>query len=142
VLKRAIATGTSPGKTMFFITWFKGCIGIEGIHPLEGGFFRRKVRINRRSSLPRENALIFYPRYFVESLRKQLRWISLYLHLRTIYRRVRTDPKRFEYIDTALEPVTDHEEDRELFQSDAARVYLDKVHHIEAVRRGASAGKS
>ena len=38
VLKRCIATGTSPGKTMFFIVWFKGCIGIEGIHPLEGGF--------------------------------------------------------------------------------------------------------
>jgi hypothetical protein len=42
-------------------------------------------------------------------------------------------------MDTALEPVTDHEEERELFQSEAARTYLDKVHHIEAVRRGASA---
>jgi radical SAM superfamily enzyme YgiQ (UPF0313 family) len=142
VLKRAIATGTSPGKTMFFITWFKGCIGIEGIHPLEGGFFRRKVRINRRSSLPRESALTFYPKYFFESLRKQFQWISLYLHLRIIYRRVRKDPQRFEYMDTALEPVTDHEEDRELFQSEAARGYLDKVHHIEAVRRGAAESAS
>ena len=40
VLRRCIATGTSPGKAMFFIVWFKGCIGIEGIHPLEGGFLR------------------------------------------------------------------------------------------------------
>jgi hypothetical protein len=30
VLRRCIATGTSPGKTMFFIVWFKGCINIEG----------------------------------------------------------------------------------------------------------------
>jgi radical SAM superfamily enzyme YgiQ (UPF0313 family) len=137
VLRRAIATGTSPGKTMFFITWFKGCIGIEGIHPLEGGFFRRKVRRNRRSSMPIENALVFYPKYFLESISKQTQWISLYLHLRMIYRKVRKDPARFEYMDTALEPVTEHEEEREMFQSEAARLYLDKVHHIEAVRRGA-----
>jgi radical SAM superfamily enzyme YgiQ (UPF0313 family) len=136
VLRRAIATGTSAGKTMFFITWFKGCIGIEGIHPLEGGFFRRKVRKNRRSTLPRENALVFYPKYFFESLRKQLEWISLYLRLRLIYRRVKKDPARFGYMDTALEPVTDHEEEREMFQTDAAQNYLAKVHHIDAVRRG------
>lgn len=136
VLRRAIATGTSPGKTMFFITWFKGCIGIEEIHPLEGGFFRRKVRKNRRSSRTLENPLVFYPKYFFESLRKQYQWISLYLHLRMIYREVRKDPARFDYMDTALEPVTDHEEERELFQSEAARSYLDKVHHNEALRRG------
>jgi hypothetical protein len=127
---------------MFFITWFKGCIGIEGIHPLEGGFFRRKVRKNRRSSRPLENQLVFYPKYFFESLRKQFQWLSLYLHLRMIYRKVRNDPTRFEYMDAALEPVTDHEEERELFQSEAAQSYLDKVHHNEAVRRGEYVGAS
>lgn len=137
VLRRAVATGTSPGKTMFFITWFKGCTGIEGIHPLEGGFLRRKVRYNRRSSMPLESALLFYPRYLAESLLKQFRWISLYLRLRLIYWKVKQDPARLEYVDTALEPVTDHEEDREMFQSEAARSYLDKVHHIEKARRGA-----
>jgi len=136
VLRRAIATGTSAGKTMFFVTWFKGCIGIEGIHPLEGGFFRRKVRRNRRSSLPMENVFLFYPKYFFESLRKQFQWISLYLRLRLIYRKVKLDPSRSEYMDTALEPVTDHEEEREMFQTDAAKHYLDKVHHIEKVQRG------
>jgi radical SAM superfamily enzyme YgiQ (UPF0313 family) len=136
ILRRAIATGTSPGKTMFFITWFKGCIGIEGIHPLEGGFFRRKVRKNRRASTPLENPLVFYSKYFIESLSKQFRWISLYLHLRMIYRKVRKDPSRFEYMDTALEPVTDREEERELFRSESAKNYLEKVHHIEKAQRG------
>jgi hypothetical protein len=136
VLRRAIATGTSPGKTLFFITWFKGCIGIEGIHPLEGGFFRRKVRKNRRSELPLENPLFFYPKYFIESLVKQFRWISLYSRLRLIYRKVKHDPLKLEYMDRALEPVTEHEEDRELFQSDAAKSYLEKVHRNEAISRG------
>jgi len=136
VLKRAIATGTSPGKTMFFITWFKGCIAIEGIHPLEGGFFRRKVRRNRRSSLPLENRLQFYPKYWAESIAKEFRWICLYLRLRLIYRKIRRDPARFDYMDTALEPVTDHEEEREMFQTAAAQNYLEKIHHIERVKRG------
>lgn len=136
VLRRAIATGTSPGKTMFFIVWFKGCIGIESIHPLEGGFFRRKVRKNRRSGFPIENPLVFYPKYVGETLWKQLRWIKLYARLRLIYRKVRLDPERFNYMDGSLEPVTEHEEERELFQSDAAKTYLDKVHRNEKITRG------
>ena len=137
ILRRAIATGTSPGKTMFFITWFNGCIDIEGIHPLEGGFLRRKHRTSRRSGLPLENPLIFYPKYFAETLSKQIRWISLYTRLRLIYRKVRNDPKKLEYTDLALEPVTDDEiETRELFQSEAAHNYLDKVQRNEKARHG------
>ena len=136
VIRRAIATGTSPGKTMFFIVWFKGCIDIEGIHPLEGGFLRIKVRKNRRSGRHIESPLIFYPKYYAGMLRKQLRWISLYTRMRLIYRRVRKDPKKLEYMDLALEPVTDHEEEREMFQTDAAQNYLDKVHRLAEAKRG------
>lgn len=136
VLRRCIATGTSPGKTMFFIVWFKGCIGIEGIHPLEGGFLRIKSRRNRRSEMELENPLVFYPKYYFQMLRKQLQWISLYTRMRLIYRRVRKDPKRFEYMDLALEPVTEHEEERELFGSTAAKNYLDIVHRNEKITRG------
>lgn len=137
VLRRAIATGTSPGKTMFFITWFKGCIDIEGIHPLEGGFLRRKHHTSRRSGLTLENPLVFYPKTFLETLWKQIRWITLYTRLRLIYRKVRKDPKKLEYMDLALEPVMENEiETRELFQSEAAHNYLDKVHRIEKARHG------
>jgi radical SAM superfamily enzyme YgiQ (UPF0313 family) len=136
VLRRCIATGTSPGKTMFFIVWFKGCIGIEGIHPLEGGFLRIRSRRNRRSGMKLEDPLVFYPKYFLQTLRKQFQWISLYTRMRLIYRRVRKDPKRFEYMDLALEPVTEHEEERELFGSTAAKNYLDIVHRNEKITRG------
>ena len=137
VLRRAIATGTSAGKTMFFITWFNGCIDIERIHPLEGGFLRRKFRASRRSGLPLENPLIFYPKIYFETVWKQFRWISLYLRLRLIYLKIKRDPQRFDYMDLALEPVTDSEtETRELFQSEAAHNYLDKVRRNEKLRRG------
>ncbi len=56
--------------------------------------------------------------------------------MRLIYLRVRKDPARFDYMDTALEPVTDHEEDRELFQTDAAQKFLDIVHRNEKITKG------
>ncbi|HRJ89961.1 MAG: radical SAM protein [Blastocatellia bacterium] len=136
IIRRSIVSGTSPGKTTFFIMWFKGCLAIEGIHPLEGGFFRRKDRRNRRSGMPLENPLIFYPKYAFETLMKQGRWIWLYLRLRIIYKRAARDPKRFEYTDLALEPVSDHEEEREMFQTVAAKSYLEKVHRNQRLTRG------
>lgn len=140
VLRRAIATGTSPGKTMFFICWFKGCIHIERIHPLEGGFLRMKFRKSRRSELPLENPLVFYPKTYAEMLWKQFRWISLYTSLRMIYRRVKHDPKKLEYMDTALTPVTEHDtETLELFQSDEAQKFVNKIQQMDKIRHGEAA---
>lgn len=136
VIRRAIATGTSPGKTTFFIVWFKGCLGIEGIHPLEGGFLRIRSRKNRRSGREIENPLSFYPKYALETVVKIAKWASLYIRLRLIYKRVKRDPARFDYMDKALEPVNEHEEEREMFQTDAARNYLQKQHRLERATRG------
>jgi hypothetical protein len=122
---------------MFFITWFNGCLNIEGIHPLEGGFLRMKFRKSRRSGLPLENPFIFYPKTFFQTLWKQIRWISLYSRLRLIYRKVRQDPKKHEYMDLALEPVTENEiETRELFQSEAAHKFIEKINRIEKLQHG------
>ncbi len=136
ILRRAIATGTSPGKTMFFITWFNGCIEIEKIHPLEGGFLRMKRRRSRRSGMPLENPLLFYPWILFATAWKQVRWISLYLRLRLIYRKVRKDPKKHEYTDLAIEAVTAGEtETRELFSSKAAQSYVEKLKRIEKLKK-------
>jgi hypothetical protein len=140
VLRRAVATGTSPGKAVLFITWFKGCIGIEKIHPLEGGFLRLKFRRTRRSGLPLESPLLFYPKYLAETVWKQINWASLYLRLYLIYHKIKRDPRRQEYMDLALEPVTDDEtETRELFQSEAAHAYVVQVQRIEKIRHGEAA---
>ncbi|HEY0321233.1 MAG TPA: radical SAM protein [Pyrinomonadaceae bacterium] len=137
VLRRAIATGISPGKALFLIFWFKGCIGIEKIHPLEGGFLRMKFRKTRRTGQPLESALLFYPKFLIETVSKVTRWISLYTRLRLIYRKVRRDPLRHEYMDMAITPVTDDEtETREMFQSEFAQAYVGQVKRIERIRRG------
>jgi radical SAM superfamily enzyme YgiQ (UPF0313 family) len=140
VLRRAIATGTSPGKTLFYLAWFKGCVAIEKIHPLEGGLLRLKFRRDRRPDQPLESPVRFYPKYLAETLLKPMRWVSLHVRLRLIYRKVNRDPRRLEYTDLALTPVTDEEvETRELFQSAAAQAYVGRVQQIEKLRRGAAA---
>ena len=99
VLKRAMATGISPGKALFLIVWFKGCITLEKIHPLEGGFLRLKFRRDRRSGLPRESPLLFYPKFAAELIWKQIKWAHLYLRLYRMYSKLRRDPRRAEYTD-------------------------------------------
>lgn len=138
VLKRAMATGVSPGKALFLIVWFKGCIGIEGIHPLEGGFLRLKSRRDRRSTVRRETALLFYPKFAFQLILKQIKWAHLYLRLYQMYGRLKKDPGRLEYTDLALTPVTDDEvETRELFKSAGAQAYVVKIQRAEKHRSGA-----
>ena len=87
-------TGASASNALFLITWFKGCIDIENVHPLEGGFLRMKFRRDRRPALPIEPVWSFYPKYWLETVAKQCRWASLYLRLRLIYLRIKHDPKQ------------------------------------------------
>jgi len=140
ILRRAAATNVSPGKVLFLLVWFKGCIKIEKIHPLEGGFLRLKFRRDRRPSLPREPAWSFYPKYLFECLRKQVEWIALYLRMRLIYLKIKKDPDRRNYMDLALSPVSDDEtESRELFQSDAAQAYIRQEKRLDKLRHGEAA---
>jgi radical SAM superfamily enzyme YgiQ (UPF0313 family) len=137
ILRRAKVTGTSAGKAVFFLTWFKGCIGIEGIHPLEGGFLRLKYRGDRRAGLGREPAWRFYPKCLVDTVWKQVRWVSLFVRVYAIYWRVRRDPERHAYTDLAVAAVTDEEvATRELFQSEAAHAYVAREQRLEKIRRG------
>ena len=52
VMRRMAASGTSPGKIMTYMILFSGWVKIEGVHPLEAGFLRRKSRRDRRPGLP------------------------------------------------------------------------------------------
>ena len=64
ILRRAAACRLGrPKTTLTTLLWFKLVSAYEGVHPLEGGAFRRKFRRDRRDGLPRENPVLFYPRY-------------------------------------------------------------------------------
>jgi radical SAM superfamily enzyme YgiQ (UPF0313 family) len=140
VLKRAAAGGTSPGKALFYLVWFRGCVAVEKIHPLEGGIVRLKFRKDRRPEMQRESPIVFYPRFIVDLCVKHIGWVSLYLRVYRMYSKLKRDPRRAEYMDLAITPVTDDEiETRELFQSDEARNYVVKIQRVEKMRSGAAA---
>jgi radical SAM superfamily enzyme YgiQ (UPF0313 family) len=121
VLRRMVAMRGRASNAILLMTWFRGSIHIEGVHPLEAGFFRKKFRKDRRSGLPIVPAWKFWPSFVMESVAKLGRWMSLYAGLRRIYVRIKRDAKRFEYMDLALTPVSDAEIDT-----------LELFHHTEA----------
>jgi radical SAM superfamily enzyme YgiQ (UPF0313 family) len=128
VLRRLVAMRASASNAILLMTWFKGSIDIEKVHPLEAGFFRYKFRDDRRPGLPRVPAWRFYPGYLAETIAKLSRWSSMYLGLRRIYTRIKRDPRRYDYTDRALTPVTDAEMDTlELFHhTDAAEAFMTR----------------
>ena len=139
ILRRATACGWRASNVAFMMTWFKASIEIEKIHPLEGGFIRRKNRRDRRPGLPLESRLRFYPRYAADLIKKQYKWCLLYLRLRRIYLKIKRDPDRYRYTDLAITPITDDEvSTRELFRTDEAQAFVKRQRKLQEVRDGLS----
>ena len=109
ILRRVASVGANASNALFLITWFKGSIDLENIHPLEGGFLRLKFRRDRRAGSPDRAGWRFYPRYALEVVSKLVRWARLYVRLRRIYLAIKRDPRRFDYTDLAMTPVADDE---------------------------------
>ncbi|NKB82122.1 MAG: radical SAM protein [Nitrospirales bacterium] len=114
VLRRVASKKQKVDKVMSVMLRFHGCIALEGIHPLEGGIFRRKVRTTRRTGLPLENPMLFYPRRVWETVSSTFQWLMLYWQFRRIATRVKNDPQRRAYTDLAIIPVMEEEEEENL----------------------------
>ncbi len=112
VLRRAAAHKRGrPGNKLFLMLWFYLMVRYEGVHPLEGGYFRRKVRRDRRGGLPLENPLVFYPRYVWEMVTKHLHYVRILARLYPIYRGIKKAPDRYSYSDMALADASEAEFD-------------------------------
>jgi radical SAM superfamily enzyme YgiQ (UPF0313 family) len=139
VLRRVATTSANASNVLFLMTWFKGSIEIENIHPLEGGFFRLKFRRDRRPSRRLEPAWRFYALYWSELIIKTARWCTLYLRLRRVYLRIKHDPKRYQYSDPAMTPIAAEELTREIFQTGAAQAYLRQQQRLRKAADRAAA---
>jgi hypothetical protein len=138
ILRRLVAKKGRAANAIVLMMWFMSAIHLEGVHPLESGVFRLKFRRDRRPGLPLEPVWIFYPRYWFESVFKLARLAILYGRIRRIYKRIKEDPKRFEYMDVALTPVTDHDtEDLEMFHTPSAPAFVAQEQRREATNAAA-----
>jgi hypothetical protein len=136
ILRRAAATGFNVRKMADMLTLFAGAVRIEGVHPLQVGFVRRKIRTQRRSGLPVEAGWRFYPRRVAESVKSLSRWGELALRYRRILRKVRNDPLAKSYTDDALRPSPpDHVE-----LPDFVHAFADKLSTAQRKQMKAAAG--
>jgi radical SAM superfamily enzyme YgiQ (UPF0313 family) len=124
IMRRGVASGMRRDKLLDLLTTFAGSVRIEGVHPLQFGFVRRKVRTQRRHGLPIVNPLVFYPWRAVDFLKVAWQWLRLFLRYRPIKARVVADLAARNYFDEALrtcaaEGETDH----------FVEVFADKIPH-------------
>jgi hypothetical protein len=102
LFRRCHAHGIPIRRLLRMAVWFAGTFAIEKVHPLEGGYLRRKTLSERRPGLPRVNPVAFYLRYWSEVLVKHARFIALIIRYMRIERRVLRDPHSAAYQDIAL----------------------------------------
>jgi hypothetical protein len=100
MFRRAKASGIKPVRLVNHVMQFYFTFMQEKVHPLQGGFFRRKIRTQRRPGLRLENPLVFYPRRLAEIVTTHVRLVRYYLFLHRIRKKVERDPAP--YTDRAL----------------------------------------
>lgn len=102
IMRRALVSGINKNKILDALTIFSGSSRIEGVHPLQFGFLRRKVRTQRRYGMPIVNPLLFYPWRAFDWLKVMAQWLLLIRRYRRMMARVAADPAALSYSDEAL----------------------------------------
>jgi hypothetical protein len=102
IMRRAVGTRLNRSKLLNLLTIFSGSVQIEGVHPLQFGFVRRKVRTQRRYGMPIAHPLVFYPWRVVDFGKAFTQWLTLYLRYYRLLERIKKDPASSSYVDEAL----------------------------------------
>ncbi len=107
--RHAVRPGGRPKKAVQYMNEFMMLWQIEGLHAMEGGVLRRKRRASRRPTFRRELPVWFELKYALETAGKAWRYWRAYRRAAAIVRKVENDPRRYEYTDLAIQPVTEDE---------------------------------
>jgi hypothetical protein len=138
ILRRAATFDLGVSHLTGLLYMFSKAVEIENVHPLQGGLFRRKYRLDRRFGMPIEPVWTFYPKLVWEIASKHVRMVRHWLMLDRMCRKLRKHPDRHSYIDAALAPVEDDEaETLELFtHNEQARNEVVRTRKIAALTHG------
>jgi hypothetical protein len=138
ILWRAAAHDVGVSHLAGLLSMFSMAVEIENVHPLQGGFFRRKYRVDRRHGMPIESVWVFYFKYAREIVTKHARAARRAYSLDRLRRRIRKDPLRYRYFDPALASVEADETDRlEMFtHNEAARREVERTRRIAELTSG------
>jgi tRNA A37 methylthiotransferase MiaB len=107
LMRRAAAFGRNPKRVMEIALEFYGCLKFERVHPLQGGFIRRKIRTQRRPGYAIEHPLLFHPRRAWEIASTYSRLFVYALRVWMLYKRIRKETQNgagLGYVDDAIRP--------------------------------------
>ncbi|MBA1349112.1 radical SAM protein [Rhizobium sp. WYCCWR 11146] len=111
LLRRAVATGVPLARLVKVLVSFATTVPLENVHPLQSGLLRLKTPSERRPDLPRENPLVFWPRFAWETFSKHASLAGTIIGLTISAFLISRDAKSKTYMDQALTPVADDEEE-------------------------------
>ena len=106
LLHRAAVTGISLSKLLNMLLSFWALSQVERLHPLEGGFFRRKARRDRRPGKPIVPVWQFLPTVTTERLIAYARIGCMTSRLLLRLLRICCSRNRWDYQDQALESLS------------------------------------
>ena len=135
LFKRNAAYGIKTIRVLHGALQMVGAARFEGVHPLQGGFYRVKRRKERRPGLSIEPAMAFYQRRVFETATKYARIGAYVWKLLRMRRRIDTDLRGTTYADAATAKVVDAENEAlEMFDlNDASRAAVAKARKIKAL---------
>src|SRR5262245_18299590 len=111
LLRRAVVTKVAIWSLIKVLVQFSVMMQVEKVHPLQSGLFRLKRRSERRPGLPPESAAAFYARYVRDTVAHNAALVRTIWWIVGAKRRIERDPNRFAYLDQALTPVRDDDEE-------------------------------
>ena len=111
LLRRAAATGVPVGNLAKYLLTFSTTDRLENVHPLQGGIFRLKHPSERRPGLSRENPWFFWPRFGWETFVKHVILTGAIVRLLIWQTAIMYSPGARNYMDQALTPVSDDEDE-------------------------------
>jgi hypothetical protein len=141
LLRRAAATGVWMTSVVKLLITFSTSVRVENVHPLQSGILRLMHRSERRSGLPRESALVFYPRYVWQTLVKIVKTARTVLWVMSAKRRILRDPDYRNYTDRALTPVGDDDDEMKLdllTKTTGAKAAIDHQNKVKELTRSAA----
>lgn len=140
LLRRAVVTGIPLTSFVKVLIQFTAMMQIEKIHPLQSGLFRLKHLSERRPGMPAESALTFYPRWAWTLLGNNLKLAAVIWRTLRLKRRIERDPNRFRYMDQALMPARDDDEETLdlLTKTGGARAAIAHQRKVAQIMRAAA----
>jgi len=135
LLKRAAVTKVPMMSLAKVLVQFTTMMQLEKVHPLQSGVIRMKHPSERRPGFPQEGGLAFYRRYLGGLITRNAQFIGTVFWILGVKRRIERDPQRHAYMDQALTPVGEHEEEiyDHMTKTAGAKAAIDHLKKVAAL---------